>query len=79
MTQMKGALNKGPVSVSVQADQDAFMDYEVTSQGAPVLTAESCPGTDLDHAILAVGYGVASDGKTEYLIVKNSWGTKWGD
>lgn len=29
------------------------------------------------HALLAVGYGTASDG--DYILVRNSWGTKWGD
>lgn len=29
------------------------------------------------HALLAVGYGSASDG--DYILVRNSWGTKWGD
>jgi len=34
-------------------------------------------GTNLDHAITAVGYG--SDGDTQYYIVRNSWGAAWGD
>ena len=43
-----------------------------------IVTRNSCPGTRLDHAILAVGWGNDSYG-VPYLIVKNSWGTRWGE
>jgi len=39
--------------------------------------ASAC-GTSLDHAIAAVGYGTDSSG-TPYYLVRNSWGTTWGD
>jgi len=66
---LMSALAQQPVSVAIQADQMAFQLY---SSG--VFTAEC--GDNLDHAVLAVGYGTL-DG-VDYYKVKNSWGTGWG-
>jgi len=41
-----------------------------------VLNSSAC-GTQLDHAVTAVGYG--TEGGQEYYLVRNSWGASWGD
>ena len=64
------ALVQQPVSIAIQADQPAFQLYKTG-----VLTG-TC-GSNLDHGVLAVGYGTWTDG-TDYYKVKNSWGTTWG-
>ncbi|KAM0907965.1 hypothetical protein ACQ4PT_015771 [Festuca glaucescens] len=65
------AVANQPVSVAVDASGQAFQFY---LEG--VFTGEC--GTELDHGVAVVGYGVADDG-TEYWTVKNSWGTTWGE
>lgn len=67
---MMMALNKQPVSIAIQADQKDFQLYK-----SGVFTG-TC-GTKLDHGVLVVGYG-SSDGE-DYYLIKNSWGTTWGD
>merc|ERR1712166_356949 len=65
------AIELGPVSVTVEADTRAFQGYT-----GGVLNSSAC-GTQLDHAITAVGWGTESG--QDYYLVRNSWGASWGD
>jgi len=69
-TDLETATVSGCVSVAIEADQYAFQYY---SSG--ILTG-LC-GTALDHGVLVVGYGTT--GSQDYWLVKNSWGTTWGE
>jgi len=64
------AVSQQPVSVAIEADQRAFQLYKTG------ILSSTC-GNQLDHGVLAVGYG--EEQGTKYWKVKNSWGSVWGD
>ena len=74
-SQLKAAVAQGPVSIGLDGAGLAFQLYF----GGIVRFA--C-GTSLDHGVLIAGYGSSNSmifGKTDYWIVKNSWGGSWGE
>lgn len=67
-------VTSGPLSVAIDASHKSFSFY---SHG--VYYEPECKNRldDLDHAVLAVGYGKLNG--EEYWLVKNSWSTYWGN
>jgi cathepsin X len=70
---LEAAVAQGPVSVAIEADQSVFQHYT-----SGILTDSAC-GENLDHGVLAVGYGVDPKSGGKYWKVKNSWGPSFGE
>ena len=58
--------------MAIDTSADALKFYD-----SGILTKKECGGTDIDHAVLAVGFG--SENGVDYFIIKNSWGKIWGE
>ncbi|KAM7443323.1 hypothetical protein ABFA07_007801 [Porites harrisoni] len=61
----------GPVSILINTQPKSFKFY-----GSGIYYDQSCTHA-LDHAALAVGYGVEKG--QPYWLIKNSWSKAWGD
>ncbi|XP_065433106.1 digestive cysteine proteinase 2-like isoform X2 [Chrysemys picta bellii] len=75
VTALRAAIFKnGPVAVSIDASLKSFIFY---SNG--IYYDPQCGNTSrsLNHAVLAVGYGVLQE--ESYWLIKNSWSTFWGN
>jgi cathepsin F len=60
----------GPISIAINAGP---MQTYLGGIADPLF----CDPNKLDHGVLIVGYGVS--GTKPYWIIKNSWGTSWGE
>jgi len=69
---LKGLVAKhGAVVTSVSA-YGPFSDYK----GG---VFSGCDNSDTDHAVTVVGYGKDKASGKKYWLIKNSWGTNWGE
>ena len=71
---LKAAVAQQPVVVLVDSSSDAFKYYK----GGIISDAKAC-GTMTDEPLLVVGYGKDEDAGMEYWLVKNNYGTDWGE
>jgi len=62
------------IAVAISGSGRAFQFY---SSG--VLSDSSCSSTVLDHAVVVVGYGTDATTGYDYWLIRNSWGTRWGE
>eukprot|EP00727_Mastigamoeba_balamuthi_P002274 m51a1_g12043 putative xylem cysteine proteinase 1-like isoform x1 (608) ;mRNA; f:354-5574 len=67
---LKNAVAQQPVHVVVNAAPDAFKFYK-----SGILQSDCPEGTG--HEVVIVGYGM--DNGVAYWLVRNSWGTGWGE
>jgi len=76
-TALRTALLDGPVAATIRAGNRVFRDY---SNG--IIDSKSCtsafPDHEHDHGVLVIGYGRTVLGG-QYFLVKNSFGSNWGN
>ena len=71
---LKELLNTyGPIAIGMDASPVSFQLY---SKGT-IFSNDNCKKLVLNHCVTLVGYGSNNEG--DYWIVRNSWGTSWGD
>jgi len=71
-TLMKNVAEQGPLSICVDAQN--WQDYT-----GGVMSGWQCAWINvLDHCVQAVGYDL-TDSSNQFWIVRNSWGTDWGE
>jgi cathepsin L len=68
---MQAVVQKGPISVSVDASQWGTYSSGIYS------ACDKKSTLDIDHAVQLVGYG--TENGQDYWIVRNSWGASWGE
>lgn len=63
----------GPIAIAVDASLSSFQNYK-----SGIYLDSQC-STNINHAVLLVGFGTDKVTKLDYWLVKNSYGTDWGE
>jgi cathepsin F len=64
----------GPLAIALNAN---FLSSYVS--GVLDKTSSECPTSSINHGVTLIGYGNDSDSGLDYWLVKNSWGSDWGE
>lgn len=76
---MKELLQKQPLGVAIHSGKC------LSSYSKGIIKASDCEcndpkKTDVNHGVTLVGYGKSDvAGCSEYWLIRNSWGSQWGD
>lgn len=77
----KAIADIGPIAVAIYTTSS----FQLYSSGIfydptcnPYASSNGIIYPDINHAVVAVGYGVDSSTNKQYYILKNQWGTSWG-
>ena len=80
---MKAVIKQQPATIAIAANNKYIHSY---SSG--IIDANDCTKqvlydfkwlNDVNHGVLAVGYGHDKTTGLDYMLLKNSWNTTWGD
>ncbi|XP_036433805.1 cathepsin S, ortholog 1 [Colossoma macropomum] len=72
LVMMHAVATVGPISVGINAKLASFHRYKSGIYDDP-----ACDPRSVNHAVLVVGYG--QDKGQDYWLIKNSWGSAWGE
>jgi len=72
-TTLMTAVYGQPVSTAVEADTQSFQFYQ-----SGVIDDPAC-GTEIDHGVTVIGWGTDATLKKDYWLLRNMWGTSWGE
>ena len=70
---LKQAVARQPISVGIDAEAKFFHSY-----AGGIISDPTC-GETIDHGVLLIGYGHDATLGQDYWLLKNSWGTSWGE
>jgi C1A family cysteine protease len=70
----KASVMAAPLTATLNSKAKAFKYYK----SGVIDTMEACP-IGYSHAVNIVGYGHDDKQDVDYWLIRNSWGTKWGE